>query len=31
MTGGYLTVVSQDDYDKWLQSKAPPPPMSSFQ
>lgn len=31
MTGGYLTVVSQADYDKWLQSKAPAPAASSFE
>ena len=31
MTGGYLTVLSQADYDKWLLSKAAAPPASSFQ
>jgi cytochrome c oxidase subunit 2 len=31
MTGGYVTVDSQEDYQKWLQSHAPPPPISSFQ
>ncbi|HTR41106.1 MAG TPA: hypothetical protein VMH87_05780 [Pseudomonadales bacterium] len=31
MTGGYVTVDSAEDYQKWLQSKAPPPPVSSFQ
>ena len=28
MTGGYLTVVSQEDYDKWLRSKSPAPAQS---
>jgi len=31
MTLGYLTVDSEQDYEKWLQSKAPPPPPSAFQ
>jgi cytochrome c oxidase subunit 2 len=31
MTGGYLTVLSQADYDKWIQSKSPAPAASSFQ
>ena len=31
MTGGYLTVLSQQDYDKWLKSKAPAPPPSAFE
>jgi cytochrome c oxidase subunit 2 len=31
MTGGYVTVDSAEDYQKWLQSHAPPPPISSFQ
>jgi len=28
MTGGYLTVLSQADYDKWVQSKTPATPTS---
>lgn len=31
MTGGYLTVDTPEDYQKWLQTHAPPPPISSFQ
>lgn len=31
MTGGYLTVVSQEDYDKWIQSKSPAPAGASFE
>lgn len=31
MTGGYLTVCSQEDYDKWLKSKSPGPSASSFE
>ncbi len=31
MTGGYLTVLSQEDYDKWLQSKTAAPAASSFE
>jgi cytochrome c oxidase subunit 2 len=31
MTGGYLTVDSDADYQKWLATHAPPPPISSFQ
>jgi cytochrome c oxidase subunit II len=31
MTGGYLTVMSQADYDKWLQSKSAAPAASSFE
>jgi len=31
MTGGYLTVLSQEDYDKWIQSKAPAPAAASFE
>jgi cytochrome c oxidase subunit 2 len=31
MTGGYLTVDSEADYEKWVQTHAPPPPISSFQ
>jgi cytochrome c oxidase subunit 2 len=31
MTGGYLTVVSQEDYDKWLLSKTAAPAASSFE
>jgi len=31
MTGGYLTVLSQQDYDTWLRSKAPAPPPSAFE
>lgn len=31
MSGGYLTVVSQADYDKWLKSKEPAPAASSFE
>jgi cytochrome c oxidase subunit II len=31
MTGGYLTVLSQADYDKWLQSKSAAPAASSFE
>jgi cytochrome c oxidase subunit 2 len=31
MTGGYLTVVSQEDYDKWLQSKSPASAGTSFE
>ena len=31
MTGGYLTVVSQADYDKWLLSKTAAPAASSFE
>jgi len=31
MTGGYLTVVSQADYDKWIQSKSAAPAASSFE
>jgi cytochrome c oxidase subunit II len=28
MTGGYLTVVSQEDYDKWIKSKTTVPAAS---
>jgi cytochrome c oxidase subunit 2 len=31
MTGGYLTVVSQADYDKWILSKAPAASAASFE
>jgi cytochrome c oxidase subunit II len=31
MTGGFLTVDSQEDYDKWLKSKEPAPAASSFE
>lgn len=31
MTGGYLTVDTPDDYQRWLAAHAPPPPISSFQ
>jgi cytochrome c oxidase subunit 2 len=31
MTGGYVTVDTPEDYQKWVQSHAPPPPISSFQ
>lgn len=31
MTGGYLTVDSDADYQKWVATHAPPPPISSFQ
>ena len=31
MSGGYLTVLSQADYDKWLQSKSAAPAASSFE
>jgi cytochrome c oxidase subunit II len=31
MTGGYLTVVSQEDYDKWIKSKSAAPAASSFE
>lgn len=31
MSGGYLTVLSQADYDKWIQSKSPAPAASSFE
>jgi cytochrome c oxidase subunit 2 len=31
MTGGYVTVDSPEDYDKWLKSKAPGPAAASFE
>jgi cytochrome c oxidase subunit 2 len=31
MTGGYLTVLSQADYDKWIQSKSAAPAATSFE
>ena len=31
MTGGFLTVVSEEDYEKWLRSKEPAPPASTFE
>ncbi|MGH7951641.1 MAG: cytochrome c oxidase subunit II [Limisphaerales bacterium] len=31
MSGGYLTVESQADFDKWIKSKAPAPAASSFE
>jgi cytochrome c oxidase subunit 2 len=31
MTGGYLTVDTQADYDKWLRSKATSPSAASFE
>jgi cytochrome c oxidase subunit 2 len=31
MTGGFLTVDNQADYDKWVRSKEPKPAASSFE
>ncbi|MGH7941974.1 MAG: cytochrome c oxidase subunit II [Limisphaerales bacterium] len=31
MSGGYLTVLSQADYNKWIQSKSAAPAASSFE
>jgi cytochrome c oxidase subunit 2 len=31
MTGGFVTVDSQEDFDKWVKSKAPGPAASSFE
>jgi hypothetical protein len=31
MTGGYLTVDSEADYEKWLRSKGPKMSSSSFE
>ncbi len=31
MSGGYLTVVSQADYDQWIKSKSAAPAASSFE
>jgi cytochrome c oxidase subunit II len=31
MSGGFLTVMSQEDYDKWLESKERAPAASSFE
>jgi hypothetical protein len=28
MTGGFVTVDTQEDYDKWLRSKSPVTPTS---
>ena len=31
MTGGFLTVESQADYDKWIKSKTAAPAATSFE